>query len=76
VSEVEVLEQLLSSAVQGKGLSVQMAIKQDPTPAAASVIRQSTEQEYGDVYSRVVAARGEENTSRLTNELRTLKQRE
>jgi hypothetical protein len=82
--EVEVLEQLLSGAVQVKGLSVQVTIEQGPSPPAApqqqqeqqsesdgEEIRNSTEQKYRDVHSRVVAARGEAHTPRLTIERET-----
>jgi hypothetical protein len=80
--EVGVLEQLLSSAVQGNALWVQVTIKQGPSPPAAPQQQhqqeldagengQPTEQDYRDVYSRVVAARGADNTPRLTIELET-----
>jgi hypothetical protein len=87
--EVEVLEQLLSSAVQGKGLRVQGLIKQDPSPpqqhqqqqqqqqeqeADGEMIRAPTKQDYRDVHSRVVAARGEANTPYLTIQVETVMQ--
>jgi hypothetical protein len=71
--EVEVLEQLLGSAVQGNRLEVKVTIKQreQQSESDGEEIRNSTEQEYRDVHSRVVAARGEANTPRLTIELGT-----
>jgi hypothetical protein len=67
---VELLEQLLSSAVQGRGLRIRIILKEQattiPAVSAGALASGPTEQDYRDTHSRVVAARGEESTPRLT----------
>jgi hypothetical protein len=68
--EVNELEQLLSSAVQGKSLRIHITLNKQQGHSLYGVLLEQlasrpTEQEYRNVHSRVVAVRGEDNTPRL-----------